>query len=169
MCKVEKQMQIQPKQQIPSFQAIHIQQGTFKTIKEASFFPKEAYIENPKELLIFYKKLKGLIKESKNNSMYNVVFKPQEQKVVIEDAKQQEQSGFTTTFENLFRVSTNDNTKQNHPIINILMKNLKKYKIKYFQKMQDNNQIIFKSYLDTVFQRIQQIVRNADYLASIQK
>lgn len=162
-------MQIKSQQQIPSCKSLHIQQGTFKVIKEASFFPKEAYANNPQDLLAFYKRLKALSKESEKNKTYNIVFKPQEQKVVIEDTEGHEQSGFITTFEQLFTVNENKNIDQNNPVLNILIKCLKKCKIKCFQEMQDNNQILLKSYLDTVYQRIQQIAKNADYLASIQK
>lgn len=159
----------------PNFGKLIIKPGSFEALKQSKYFPDKSYPDYNKHLLNFYRRLLDLKKEAMNNSTYNVVIKPENEKgkgrVVIENHEGREQSGFITSFDDLLRVRSMEPrmllTSEQEP--SPYKRIYHNWQIKRLNKKLAHKQLKMDEYLNVVYNNIKDIVTNADCLADMQK
>lgn len=170
-------MRIQSVNQSPalSFGKLIVKPGSFQVLKQSKYFPDRSYPEYNKHLMNFYKQLLLLKKQSESNNLYNVVIKPDSKnntgKVVIENSKGVEQTGFATSFEELLRVPSMEpkhkRSKKQEP--SFIKRFIHNEQVRRSNKKLTNKQLKMDEFLNVVYKNIQDIIVNADYLSELQK
>ena len=166
-------MEIQSINQNPiSFQRLIIKEGSFEALKSSKYFPKEDSPEYRKNLQDFYIKLNKLKKKCESNKVYNVVIKPYRDnmqytgKIAIEDATGREQTGFVHSFDEITGIKFLEKkpylTKKEEP--SFLQRLIKNWNIAKINRERGGNKITISDYLNFVYNKIEQIVKDADTL-----
>lgn len=157
----------------PNFGKLIIQPGSFEVLKQSKYFPDKSYPNYSKHLLNFYKQLLQFKKQAMNNSVYNVVIKPDNKKgkVVIENAEGREQAGFITSFDDLLRVRSMEPkrtlTEKEEP--SIYKRLIHNWQVKRSNKKLANKSLKMDEYLNIIYNNLKDIIVNADCLADMQK
>lgn len=161
----------------PNFQKLIIKKGSFDALRQSQYFPERDYPNYRTTLKQFCKKLMGLKQFAENNTLYNVVLKPEGSafakngKMVIENADGVEQCGFVVSFDDILSFPEMEPkkilTEQQNP--HLFDRMLKNWKINRENKKLANKPLDMQRFLDIVYKKLEDMVNSADYLAELNK
>ena len=160
-----------------NFQRLIINKGSFNVLKQSKYFPDKSYPNYDANMRNFYKKLIELKKSCANNTSYDVVVKSgkqidgKESGVFIQDSFGKIQGGFRQSFDDLFRLNSMEpqrlQTEAEEP--RLLIRLFNNWNIKRENKKLPDKQVDMVEFLNSIYKNIKTMVKNADYLAELDK
>lgn len=155
----------------PSFQRFVVHPGSFEALKKSKFFPPKSDTNYKNYLMTFYKDLMKIKKSSENNTLYDVVLKPNNStggKLVIEK-NGREQTGFCSSFDELFNIEDYEPRKQitakQEP--NIIKRYFRNRYIAKSNKKLKQSPVNYMHVFDTITKKISKYAEEADYLQEL--